>query len=143
MRKAGWIAVMLIFMISASAMGEEEWYIRVVSRDASEAAQAEKMAVRDAVLMMLPDETEKLEKMLPDIEKALGPADCRADIRLWAPDGGEERPTLYITIGGGQGPNWWGILYGPEKMMEADGDETDEIRIIWPVIDWILRMLGW
>lgn len=136
-----WISWILIFMLGQWAAGEEEMYIRVVSRDALPAAQEEKLRVRDAVLQLIECQG---SIVLSDIEKkANETAPCRVEIRRWGPEGGQPAPTLYITIGEGAGPNWWGILY--PKGAALAGEETGEegIRLVWPLWDWIKALLGY
>ena len=126
------------------------WYMRVIGRDDSPAAQAEKLRVRDAALSACPDNALGLPFALPAIRReAENAAPCDVTLRLWAPAGEEKaRPTLYITVGAGQGHNWWGVLYdGALRMAQAEETEEEPARdaepeFIWPLWEWLLGLLG-
>ncbi|MBE5787611.1 MAG: hypothetical protein E7324_08750 [Clostridiales bacterium] len=139
------VAIALICMIVFTAAGRGDgMYIRVVSRDDSADAQMEKIRVRDAVLPLLPEDAERLAAHWDAIcDAANAVASCQVQIRPWAPEGMPMRDTLYITVGGGEGPNWWGILYrdGPALLGKAAGEE--EYRLYFPLVQWLLQWLGW
>ena len=137
------LAIVLALCLCLSACCEEVEYIRVVSRDDSIAAQLEKYRVRDAIIPLLKKAGGPLTERLDEINRVANQvAPSQAIIRPWVPEGYTEGATLYITIGEGQGPNWWGILYpdGLDLFSEETGDEG--IVFDWPVIQWILQWLG-
>ena len=64
-------------------------------------------------------------------------------VRPWAPEGKAQRPTLYVTLGEGQGRNWWGVLYEDALNLAAEeGTDDPEVVFVWPVVDWVLAVLG-
>ena len=135
------LALLLLFPLTARG----EWYIRVVGGADSPAAQAEKLRVRDAVLSLCPVSPEGLPEALSDIRKAVE-AICPGEVTLrpWAPAGAPARPTLYITLGEGQGHNWWGVLYPDALQMAAEAEETEgeEIVFIWPWWEWLRALFN-
>ena len=121
-----------------AAAGEEACpavYLRVVARNDSPEAQAEKRRVRDAVLAACPARCDDPGALLPAVRRAAASiAPCRTDIRPWTPGGGvPSAATVYIVLGEGNGRNWWGVLYknallwarledGAAERHEPDGD---------------------
>jgi len=140
-----WIVWLLIFLLGQGAAGEAEMYIRIVSRDASPDAQEEKFKVRDLVLPVIQEHCGDDEALLSYIEVLANEiAPCHADIRQWHPEGHPEGSTLYITIGEGAGPNWWGIFYPKGTALTGEEiDDDEEIHLVWPLLDWICAWLGW
>lgn len=125
------------------AYGEDTGYCRIVSRDASVEAQREKYRVLGAVLPLLIRDSRPVSDRLTEIEAAADRiAPCDVDIRIWAPPGKAEGKTLYITIGEGMGPNWWGILYDGGLGLFARDTGEEGVSFTWPVIDWLLNLLG-
>ena len=148
--------------------GEGELYrdvlrLRVVAASDSDADQADKLAVRDAVLDLLEEavgkcsgseEAEKAAAAMTE-EIAAAASDClraretEAEVRVslgWERSprrdyGSEVLPagryrTLKVTIGAGEGHNWWCVLF-PGICMRAAGEESvpvgltpEEYRII-------------
>ena len=109
-------------------------YLRVVARDDSEEAQAEKLQVRDAVRAACPGQCADPQELLPLIQSiAASFAPCRVNLRPWTPGGGvPSAPTVDILLGEGAGHNWWGILYQNALLWvrieeePAECDETSE-----------------
>ena len=143
MRKFGCIALLFFLLWAALAEGEEIQYIRVISREDTKEAQLEKYRVRDAILLLL-YQAEDVNKMLPAIERRANQiAPCSISIRSWGPKGMEEAPTLYIRIGQGQGPNWWGILYPKGVAWAGEREEGVALHFIWPLWARVRGWLGW
>lgn len=145
---AGGLAAFLIF--NGGKGGADCWYLRVIGRNDTAAAQEEKLRVRDAVWAVCPDEPAMLTEALPAIRQAAeSVASCQIELRFWSPgDGWETQPTLYITVGEGQGHNWWGVLYdgalhmAQAKNTEKPEDTDDEVEFVWPLWEWLLRLFG-
>ena len=58
-------------------------------------------------------------------------------------------PALYGPIQAGQGRNWWGVLYGDALLLvraeegeELQAEEETDPVFIWPLWEWLLRVLG-
>lgn len=139
--------MVLMMAVTGRALSEGLVYIRVVGRDDTAAGQAEKMRVRSCVLPLCPADPADLISALPRIAKAARAiAPCRVSLRPWRP--GSDLPaamTLYITIGPGQGHNWWGVLYAGALDMARAGDsqqDSAEVRFVWPLWDWLKGLLG-
>ena len=129
------------------AGAEERWYMRVIARNDSRQAQEEKLRVRDAVWAACPQDAEALPDALSTIEKtAESIAPCRVEIREWSPSSAlPVAPTLYITIGEGEGHNCWGVLYADSLLLaqaEEIPDEPDKVEFVWPVWRWLLSLFG-
>lgn len=127
------VILVLVFCCQAS-VGEECTYMRVVANSDSAEDQQEKMLVRNAALLLYPDRLVWLEKLFPH---------CRVEKKIWQPDK-ETAPagTVYITIGQGQGQNWWGVLF-PESVCFASQGEG-QVLLRFPVIGWLLSLFkGW
>lgn len=125
--------MMCMGLALSGAAGEEIRYMRVVARDDSPSAQREKMLVRDAAIACWPD-TEKLEAFFPD---------CRVSERIWQPDKNTApAKTVYITIGQGQGRNWWGVLYPGSACWAGGGRAGEEVQITFPVLSWLAGLFN-
>ncbi len=132
---AGLLAAALICCgVPNRAAGEEApvcqaIYLRVVARDDSPEAQAEKLRLRDAVRAACPARCADPQALLPLIQSIAAPfAPCRVDLRPWTPGGGvPPAPTVYILLGEGAGHNWWGILY-PNALLWARLEEEPTDR---------------
>ena len=134
----------MLFLLPLCAGAEETWYLRVVARDDSPAAQAEKLRVRDAVLAMCPCDAADLPSYLPAISAAAGKmAPCQTEIRLWTPDEKTlAAPTVYITIGAAEGKNWWGVLYEDSLLLaQADEQPQEGVVFLWPWLAWLRNFL--
>lgn len=137
---------MLVFPAPSRAE-ERPWYFRMIARDDSPAAQAEKIRLRDQLLPLFPSQEEEFLHQLPLIlAAARASGDCRAQILIWSPDEKTPpAPTVYITIGKGGGKNWWGLLYQDAYLWAGiPGGETapsDEIRFSWPWLRWLISRL--
>ena len=102
----------LLLMQPASAKGRR--YIRIVASDDTCLMQAQKYWVRDTVLRCL-----ERDMTLSDTEALLCsigvPARCVW--RQWSPPGlHPQGDTLYVTLGAGNGRNWWGVLCDEEQI---------------------------
>ena len=118
-----------VFVLPASA--EENMYMRVVARDNSAWGQTEKYMVRNAALLLGEERVSALEWWLPDV---------RVERKTWQPD--EKTPpaeTVYITIGPGEGRNWWGVLY-PESAGWAVCPEGEGIE--FPFFSWLWALFS-
>ena len=109
-------------------------YLRVIGRDDTPEAQAEKLLVRDAVRAACPAQCADPEALLPLIQSvAASLAPCQVDFRLWTPGGGvPSAPTVYILLGEGAGHNWWGVLYQNALLwarIDEKPAERDEITM--------------
>ena len=138
-------AVLLFALPKASAEGR--WYLRVIARNDSSEAQVEKLRVRDAVIIACPKNAGALCASLDAIKKAAESiAPCRVEIRSWSPnDILPAAPTLYITVGEGEGHNCWGVLYADSLLLaqaEEIPDAPDRVEFVWPIWNWILRLFG-
>ncbi len=143
---------------SAKEAPKEIIYLRVIARDDSPSAQAEKLMVRDAVTVACPISCADPADLLPLARSVvLSLADGKAEIRIWSPGGGAPpAPTLYITLGPGNGRNWWGVLYQDALLWARAEEETEEsspcpeeeghgedgVEFVWPILTWLLRLLG-
>ena len=155
-------AALLIWWAGA-ARAEEGVYLRVLARDDSLEAQAEKLAVRSQVLAALPQEPLGAWALLPVMEDAAQTvSDCTARVALWTPSPGiPAAPAIVVTIGPGRGHNWWGVLFRDARYWaradaddendtpEADGvaEETDEdggegLVFVWPLWVWLCRLFS-
>ena len=142
------LLAVLLLGSAAPAQAEETVYIRVVGRDDTDAGQAEKLRVRDAVLSCWSASSGALPDALPRIARAAGlAAPCRVELRPWRPAlCWPVRLTLYITVGEGRGHNWWGLLYGGSLAMaraEDPGETDGPVEFVWPVWSWLRALFGW
>ena len=137
------MSVLLSLMLSAEGCGP--WYMRVVARDDTAAGQTEKIRVRDGLLPCYSPE-EGVLAALPRMKRTAEElaADARVEIRLWAPAGRVPAPTVYVTLGLGEGRNWWGVLWSRSMTLSGaeEGDDPDRVEWTWPVWDWICRAVG-
>ena len=129
--------------------------LHVIANSNSEADQAVKLKVRDAVISQVNDLSEKnnmdetrrwLESYLDDLTKTanavLGENGCnyRASAELgvrWIPEktyddmyfpaGNYE--ALTITLGKGEGENWWCVLFPPLCLITEDEAELEEMGL--------------
>ena len=141
------IAGMILCSILINGFAEERWYYRVIAKNDTMEAQQEKTRVRDAALAACPKNGEELADSLDSIKKAAESiAPCRVEIKAWSPDEKTPlAPTLYITVGAGQGHNCWGVLYPDSLEMAKAGDipeEPERVEFVWPIWSWILSLFG-
>lgn len=147
-RFIGFAAMMIILScLTPSVRGEGTWYLRIIGRDDTPAAQEEKMRVRQAVWAQCPQDAGNIKNALPAIQRAAeAVSPCRVEIRSWSPDGeNPAAPTVYITLGEGKGHNWWGVLYEDALLWARadEGEEKDgEVVFLWPIWAWLCRLLG-
>lgn len=139
------IAGVVCFSMHGAA--EAQWYYRVVARNDTAEAQAEKYRVREAVLAACPPNAEELISAFTSVTKAAQrAAPCRTEIKAWSPDAQTpQAPTVYITIGEGAGHNCWGVLYADSlRMAQAEEipEEPERVEFIWPIWQWILSLFG-
>ena len=122
-------AAFLLFMFCCTAAAGEE-YMRVVANSDSQYDQREKLLVRNAALFLYPDRLAWLEVLFPD---------CRVEKKIWQPDT-KTAPagTVYITIGQGQGQNWWGVLFPQSVQFASQGE--GQVQLWFPFIEWLLSL---
>ena len=109
-------------------------------------AQAEKLAVRDCALARAPGASGMTAAAFARIAWAARKrADCRVTLRCYSPGGAiAPAPTVYITIGRGEGHNWWGALYPQAAALTAEETGEREAEVVWPLWDWLRGVLtGW
>lgn len=127
----------LALLLAAPAQAEERLYMRVVARSNSLPAQTEKLLIRNLALLMYPlapGSLSRLEEWVPG---------CRVEMRKWQPC--KEMPpasTVYITLGQGQGRNWWGVLFPGSACWAYGGGEGGEARVVFPVVRWLLGLFS-
>lgn len=120
------IVCLLLMGLIGTARGDERLYMRVVARDDTVMGQMEKHIVRNMALLLGVQKAKQLEEIYPA---------CTVERKIWQPD--NKTPpaeTVYITIGPGNGRNWWGVLY-PESAAWTAG--TDGQGILFPLISWV------
>lgn len=127
-----------------SARAEGTWYLRVIGRDNTPAAQAEKLRVRDAILAVCPAHAADLAHALPALEAAAEEITaCQVTLQRWSPDEKTPAaPTVYITLGAGSGKNWWGLLYEDSLLLARAEDAPEaigscQVEFLWPWLAWI------
>ena len=137
----------MLISFAAGAKAEERMYLRVIARNDSAQAQEEKLRVRDAVIAACPEDRRYLPAFFDGIKKAAeSVAPCRVEIKEWSPD--DRIPaalTLYVTVGEGQGHNFWGVLYADSLLMAKAGDipeEPERVEFVWPFWRWLLGLFG-
>ena len=132
----------VMFLLAGQAVGEE-WYVRVIARDDSAAAQREKMRTAAAVLRAVPGNAGEMPFRLARIfAAARGESDCRCSVRLWSPDEKTPlRPTCYIVIGQGGGHNWWGVLFPDSLRLLGEVETGDGVRFTFPLLSRAFRCL--
>ncbi len=142
-----WWVVACAVLLTAVPGARAEWYYRVIGRDDSLEAQAEKYRVRNALIQACPQQENDLLSAVSEIKKAAeSAAPCRVEIKDWSPDA--ETPlasTVYITIGEGRGRNCWGVLYADSlRMAQAEDipEEPEKVEFVWPIWTWLLSLLG-
>lgn len=104
-------------------------YMRVVARDDSPPAQREKIRVRNRAFRLGPGRVKELESLFPG---------CRVERKTWQPD--TKTPpaqTVYITLGPGEGKNWWGVLYGDSVWWAATERMGEDVNITFPFLSWV------
>ncbi|MBR3016684.1 MAG: hypothetical protein IKH57_06345 [Clostridia bacterium] len=136
-----------ILCAAPKACAEERWYLRIIARNDSSEAQEEKLRVRDAVTAACPENAGLLPASLEAIKKAAeSVAPCRVEIKNWTPDKAlPAAPTLYITVGEGEGHNCWGVLYADSLLLaqaEVIPGEPGRVEFVWPIWNWILSLFG-
>lgn len=107
-------SLLMCLLLVQTASAKERLYIRIVASDDTCLMQAQKHWVRDTVLRCL-----ERDMTLSDTEALLCsmgvPARCVW--RQWSPPGlHPQGDTLYITLGAGNGRNWWGVLCDEEQL---------------------------
>ena len=151
MRGLKWLCCILfgcmLMSAAAGAKAETQWYLRVIARDDTSEAQAEKLRVRDAVIAACPEEEMLLPASFDVIKKAAeSAAPCRVEIKEWSPDESAlPALTLYITVGEGRGHNVWGVLYADSLLMAKAGDipeDPERVEFVWPIWRWLLGLFG-
>lgn len=139
----------MLFLMPLCGGAEETWYLRVVARDDTPAAQAEKLRVRDAVWAVCPSNASTLPSCLSALSIAareITPC-CQVELKSWTPDEKTPAaPTVYITIGAAEGKNWWGILYEDSLLLaraeEQPGEQPNAgVVFLWPWLAWLRDLL--
>lgn len=131
------MGIMLFFLLPGCRA--ETILMRVVARDNTKEGQEEKLRVRNAALAFRPRRREDLPLSLLLMEKIAGQeSDCRVSLRPWMPPG-EKTPrlTVYITIGQGEGKNWFGVLFEEALLLTAEETPGDEQTLCFP---WLSRI---
>ncbi len=104
----------LALFLTGTAQGEKAacfGYVRIVSGDPSPEAQMQKHALRARLNELMARRSTPTVQELRLHLAATFP--CTVQIRPWRPETEMPvRPTLYIQLGHGGGPNWWGVLCG-------------------------------
>ena len=143
MKRRAFLFLLLLVLSLAPVSGLSEICLRVVARDDSPEAQAEKLRVRDTVLSLLPGDERLLPLAWPLLQKAAEKqADCHLSLRLYTPPGQKTpRLTVYLVIGRGEGKNWFGVLY-PETLLLC-GEKTEEETVIFyfPLLSFLFSVL--
>lgn len=119
----------MCFLLPGVSQGQEAVYMRVVARNDSPAAQAEKRLVRNAALLLGESRVCLLEKLVPQ---------CKVEYRQWQPE--KKLPagrTVYITLGPGAGRNWWGVLC-PDAVSWTQ--EAGRTGWSFPILEWLCRL---
>ena len=140
------VLALLLWSAAAHGLGEGGWYYRVVARNDTPQAQAEKLLAREKILAACPCREGDLLRALPAIQRAAEAfSPCQTALRLWAPEGLPPRPTLEITLGEGRGHNCWGVLYADSLLLaRAEGapNPGEPVEFVWPLWEWLLGLLG-
>ena len=81
-----YLLMCLLCLSARCCRAEEIWYLRIIARDDSPAAQEEKLALRDHLLPLFPENAKELPQALPGIVQAARRfTACRVEIKAWAP----------------------------------------------------------
>ena len=104
-------------------------YLRVIARNDSAEAQAEKHRARDAVIAACPALCADPDALLPLVGRAAEAYEpCKVEIRMWTPGGAvPPAPTVYITLAPGNGRNWWGVLYRGALLWARAEEEAETV----------------
>lgn len=144
---------------AAEALPEKLLRLRVVAESDEEARQTEKLLVRDAVLAALgprladcgglPSAEAVTAEALPDLAAAAGEAlraagrETSVTLRLGKTAcplrsyGGFTLPageyeSLTVTLGAGEGRNWWCVVFPPLCLAAAGEEEADAWAVFSP-----------
>ena len=148
----GWVLIAAAFLglagrAAVPAMGSGTLELRVIAASDRPADQALKLQVRDAVLALLAPGLSKatdasearsyVAQRLPQVQRVAATVAGRdgqaADVRL-GPENFPARhiglltfpagpaPALVVTLGAGQGHNWFTVLFPPLALVTVDGD---------------------
>ena len=143
---------------AAAGLPEKLLRLRVVAESDSAADQADKLLVRDAVLRTLQPllaDCGSLEEVraaaseaLPQLARAAGNALGDRAVPLTLRLGAEDCPlrqyedftlpagqyeTLTVTLGSGEGHNWWCVVFPPLCLAAAgEGDDGEEWSVFSP-----------
>ena len=141
--------------------------LHVVAESDSEADQAMKLQVRDAVLRLLSAELQSVSSqeaakqvIRRRMDEIIDTAEQTCDLPVTATLCREEFPSiayngtivpkgeylaLRIVIGQGQGRNWWCVLFPPlcyadvryDETVQVDPDAAQELEIRWFLKEWL------
>ncbi len=181
---AGWVLLATALLLLAGraitpTMGSGTLELRVIGASNLAHDQAVKLQVRDAVLALLapglaqaPDAAAAdayVAQRLPDVQKVaqavagragqtvhvhlgMAPLPARQIGLLTFPAG--TAPTLVVTLGAGQGHNWFTVLFPPLALVTVDGhlvavgpDNTSSARALTPaerraLLAWVSGQTG-
>lgn len=144
------LAAVLLLALPTAHAEKDIFYIRVIAHDDTAYCQHQKILARDKLLSLLQagySEPAQLESAL----KAEGfPATI--SLRIWTPQGPyAAQPTLYVTLGDGQGHNWWGILCADaqkwdflqaHKKSDASSDvASNNMQLVFPLLERLFSFL--
>ena len=136
MFKRAFLLILLLVLCGAPGGAFAQIGLRVVARDDSPEAQAEKMQVRDKIFPLLPREERMLPLAWPLLQKAArAEKDCRLSLRFYTPPG-ERTPrlTVQITIGRGEGKNWFGVLFREALFFCGEKTEKETLVCYFPLL---------
>ncbi len=137
--------LMTAFLICAPLRASSEGvYLRVVGSDDTFTAQAQKLAVRDAVLDVFKDAPAFTPALYQDMKNAAtSAAACDVRLKLWRPSHDYPlAPTVYITLGEGRGRNWWGVLYEDSLFFFSEDDGSEDVTFRWTIWEMIKAFFG-
>ncbi len=196
MKRAFGLIFLLLFFFSLWTIGMDEaaaaslpdklLRLRVVAESDSDADQADKLLVRDAVLRSLQPliaDCGSLEEVrsvtaaaLPELAEAAGEALGTRAVPLALKLGAEDCPlrpyedftlpagqyeTLTVTLGAGEGHNWWCVVFPPLCLAAAgDGEEGEEewsvfspaekrlvtsggVELRFRCLEWLQKLRAW
>ena len=144
MIKRAFIFILLLALFSAPGGAFSEICLRVVARDNTREAQEEKIRVRNRVLGLVPQDEKKLIAAWPLLQKAVqAEADCALSLRFYTPPTQKTpRLTVYITIGPGEGKNWFGVLFDEALLLCGEKTESELTVFYFPLISFLLSLFS-
>ncbi len=146
------VILTVLALLCAPVPARGDIYLRVIADSDAEEAQALKLRVRDAALAVCQDDAAPSPALLAGIKCAVNAvAPCEVALVLWRPD--QEHPpapTVRVTLGSGEGRNWWGVLYEESiDFFAEDGAENnrdigrgDTVHFRWALWEAVRRLFG-